>query len=366
MKIRVGNILFALLGLEISTAALGSDYHQNNQMNNFYFNIFENDILATPRSGKHGLSSPVPQTLLWPEGKVYYKFEAGHYLPEEKKVIQDTMKYLETIANVKFIEGKGPDNYFVKIVKHDKDGKQYWCTAHVGKAKVSASSDWKQLLTLGSACIDRAVIIHELLHVLGMHHEQTRQDRDEVISLLNENYHNGKLHENRNYRKYDNVSTTSITSYDFDSIMHYHAYGGSKNSLPVLLPSKCYNHYRQEPGKYEFYNIENLKSCEELKKMSVWKKDLSENDKLSLVHLYGSAKSLISNGNEEALRACWQESKASSWFSSIDDKNKVHTYYLYKPRDHESCFLVHFNYVLSSGGQWVKTKVEEEIIYKQN
>ncbi|RDB37272.1 MAG: hypothetical protein DCC88_00780 [Spirobacillus cienkowskii] len=363
MKVKFRVLLVAFLGFQTISIAKSAEMNKN-VMKNFYLNIFENDMLLPPVSGKDSLSAPVPQTALWPDGRVYYKFEPEHYLPEEKKVIRESMKYLESIARVKFVEGAGPDNYFIRVVKHDGSGKEYWCSAHVGKLKVS--NDWKQILTLGSKCIDKSIILHELLHVLGMHHEQTRHDRDNNIKLLNENFSGGKLHENHNYTRYEDVGSSRFTSYDFDSIMHYHGFSGSNNNLPVLLPTRCYNSYKANPKAYEFYNVQNLQGCDELKKISVWKNDLSEGDKMSLAKMYGPAKFVLPNGHQEVLNACIKENKQSPWLVSVDENTMVHTYYSYKPRDSESCSLTYFMYVKSPEGNWTKTETEEGIIYKQN
>ncbi|VDM66487.1 unnamed protein product [Strongylus vulgaris] len=44
-----------------------------------------------------------------------------------------------------------------------------------------------------SSCIAEEVIIHELLHVIGLWHEHMREDRDQYITVLWDNVQKGKF-----------------------------------------------------------------------------------------------------------------------------------------------------------------------------
>jgi len=44
-----------------------------------------------------------------------------------------------------------------------------------------------------NACLDKAIILHELIHALGFYHEQNRPDRDEFVEILWQNIEEGQL-----------------------------------------------------------------------------------------------------------------------------------------------------------------------------
>jgi len=64
---------------------------------------------------------------------------------------------------------------YVKILAGDG------CSSYVGRLGGS------QELSLANACEPVGVIIHELIHAIGFHHEHTREDRDSYIQIKWEN-----------------------------------------------------------------------------------------------------------------------------------------------------------------------------------
>lgn len=68
-------------------------------------------------------------------------------------------------------------------------------------------------------CKQRDIATHELGHAIGLQHEQTRPDRDEWVTIHEDNIWDGTEH---NFQKYsdDEVQDHDIF-YDYRSIMHY-------------------------------------------------------------------------------------------------------------------------------------------------
>ena len=79
----------------------------------------------------------------------------------------------------------------------------------------------KQSLWISAGC-GLGGAIHELGHVLGFWHEQSRPDRDTYVTILWENIVTGKEDQ---FQKYSHMLVDSReVDYDYDSVMHYSAY----------------------------------------------------------------------------------------------------------------------------------------------
>ncbi|CAF4864307.1 unnamed protein product [Rotaria sp. Silwood1] len=105
-------------------------------------------------------------------------------------------------------------------------------------ASIGYGSNYQKNLTLQqNGCFHEGIIQHELTHVLGFFHEQSRPDRDSFITVHTENILTNLEH---NFKKY--AWGTELESqgfgYDYGSLMHYPPDAFSKNGKPTITPVK--------------------------------------------------------------------------------------------------------------------------------
>ena len=73
------------------------------------------------------------------------------------------------------------------------------CWSSIGR------SGGKQRLSLGKGCERKGVALHELMHVLGFFHEQSRLDRDKYVTVYWSNVDKGENHANCWVVRIDNL-----------------------------------------------------------------------------------------------------------------------------------------------------------------
>ena len=76
-----------------------------------------------------------------------------------------------------------------------------------------------QGVSIGRSCLNFHTAVHELGHVIGFWHEQSRPDRNEYIDVLYENILPG-FEVNFNRRPESDINSLGV-GYDYNSIMHY-------------------------------------------------------------------------------------------------------------------------------------------------
>ncbi|WP_434390476.1 M12 family metallopeptidase [Melittangium boletus] len=110
------------------------------------------------------------------------------------------------------------------------------CAAHVGQLPWPAVNsvdldDHCDGRWVSGSAYDREIgsLMHEVMHGLGVHHEQSRCDRDNFVSIRWENIPSD---EHSNYDK-ECSGSTDHGPYDFASIMHYPS---SRNNVTIIAP----------------------------------------------------------------------------------------------------------------------------------
>ena len=118
--------------------------------------------------------------------------------------------------------------------------KQSGCWSWVGRTGKS------QELSLGTGCLQKGIIQHELIHALGFWHEQSRSDRDAFVRI---NFGNILEGQEGNFGRWDTNNLN--VPYDYTSVMHYAPKDFSKNSGDTIVPLDASAQIGQRDGMSE-------------------------------------------------------------------------------------------------------------------
>jgi hypothetical protein len=148
----------------------------------------------------------------WPMGVIPYYIDPSYTMPDPNnpsRTLADAgIEYWNKVKKVRFRPYRNGDPYWVRIVSSSPDD----CRSYVGRKPGGGG----QRVYLGSNC-QLVQVIHELGHVVGLFHEQSRNDRDNYLVIHREFIQQG-LEGN-----FDLVleNGTDVGPFDFGSIMLY-------------------------------------------------------------------------------------------------------------------------------------------------
>lgn len=124
---------------------------------------------------------------------------------------------------------------FIKITEHNQKKYSDYVTFKPASGRTCNSvvgrQGGEQVVWLAPRC-NAMLSAHELGHLLGLWHEQSRPDRDAYVQIIWENIREGHY---ANFNRRDREGRHE-GEYDYDSIMHYSGQAFSKNGLPTIIP----------------------------------------------------------------------------------------------------------------------------------
>jgi len=169
----------------------------------------------------------------WTGGVMKYCF-AGDIHPSTKYLFEVGARQIEKAVpclkfeNVGWMEGTSSTNASEQLCKESPavfvtSDSTFGCSSFVGMLPTRRS----QMLQLNpTGCLAIGTVVHEILHSLGVLHEQSRPDRDQYVRILWENIMDG-MGFNFDLSEY----AYADQPYDYKSVMHYDAYEFSKGIL---------------------------------------------------------------------------------------------------------------------------------------
>ncbi|XP_076008812.1 meprin A subunit beta-like [Genypterus blacodes] len=176
--------------------------------------LFEGDIMQDIHTRRRfARSATLGRKHLW-DIPVPYKLEENLGL-RAKGVMMQAFEQFRLKSCIDFKPRKS-EEYYISARKNRG------CYSFVSKMVKGG-----QVLSIGRGCDHLGTIEHELLHLLGFHHEQSRYDRDKYIAIIWDSI--SQKHKG-NFEKIPPDSISSNSPYDYTSIMHYSKFAFSKHS----------------------------------------------------------------------------------------------------------------------------------------
>jgi hypothetical protein len=170
--------------------------------------IIEGDILIREEDARRLEEGESPRgvfdTAWWPNGVVPYRFNANVSTLNRQRT-RDAMDEIEQDVNVQFIVRTNENNY-IEVQNS---------TRNASAVGMQGGEQVLEMISWGN----RYIIIHELMHALGIWHEQSRDDRDTYVTI---NYDNIRDSDPPVVHNFDTKDGAEIYGfYDFESVMHY-------------------------------------------------------------------------------------------------------------------------------------------------
>ncbi|KAI8044617.1 hypothetical protein M5D96_000788 [Drosophila gunungcola] len=181
------------------------------------------NLFSKPKRQRRAVT--VRRERTWDYGVIPYEID-GIFSGAHKALFKQAMRHWENFTCIKFVERDASlhDNYIYFTVKN------CGCCSFLGK-----NGNGRQPISIGRNCEKFGIIIHELGHTIGFHHEHARGDRDKHIIINKANIMRGQEY------NFDVLSPEEVDlpllPYDLNSIMHYAKNSFSKSSyLDTITP----------------------------------------------------------------------------------------------------------------------------------
>ncbi|GAV00589.1 hypothetical protein RvY_11415 [Ramazzottius varieornatus] len=164
--------------------------------------------------------------LRWKNGLVPYQLGLAFASGEEKQIIEEALRDLMAKTCVRFVP-RIAEPHFIRFARESPEG----CYSDIARRRKNDGRG--QLINLGIGCETFGTVQHEILHEIGFFHEQSRNDRDEYVTIVWDNVVNGTKNKNFNAERTDNLNMP----YDYASIMHYEENAFAIDSMkPTIVP----------------------------------------------------------------------------------------------------------------------------------
>ncbi|GAB0097191.1 hypothetical protein DMENIID0001_128040 [Sergentomyia squamirostris] len=219
--------------------------------------VLDGDMVMTPKAATDLLfrAGRADRKYLWQNSQVLYTFDKDFTVSQIhtlRAVMDDIERHTCIIfRELKSDEGTGQNH---ALIKTDEDG----CWSFVGYQQIQ-----QQLTNFNSKCFKKpGTIYHELLHLIGLFHMQSSNDRDDFVKVVWDNVKDGMA---QNFEKYDLATSSNYDiPYDYGSVMHYSQKAFSKNKNYTIVPLQETTKkigQRDGPSNDDYRRINNMYGC---------------------------------------------------------------------------------------------------------
>jgi hypothetical protein len=156
---------------------------------------------------------------LWPNAEIPYVIDAS-IPPQMAGNIQWAINEAGQ-AGLR-LRPRGPSDIDYVVFRDNGDG----CNSYVGRVGGG------QPINLSNGC-GKGSALHEILHASGVHHEHSRGDRDQYVTIVWSEIAEG----NRSAFEKRDAGASDIGPYDYGSIMHYSTTAFSRTGRPTIIPT---------------------------------------------------------------------------------------------------------------------------------
>lgn len=171
-----------------------------------------------------------------------YVIDASVVHPE---TVKKAIEYVQTVTNYTFVPHNKQHNYVVF-----KNGNGCYTTLGKGITQINAIITRVVTINISRYC-DMFAVVHEIGHIIGLEHTMKREDRDDYITVVENNILDDGL---------DQFSKSNIISrgdFDYKSAMMYNRYAFNKNNDPTILLKKELNY---KVGARDGFSIDDVKN----------------------------------------------------------------------------------------------------------
>ncbi|XP_033727499.1 bone morphogenetic protein 1-like isoform X2 [Pecten maximus] len=184
---------------------------------------------------------------LWPNGVMPIRIAGSGFTGSHRRNIQQAMNRISEATCICFrtIGNKEVNRGIPHVRIINGNG----CSSFIGVSSRSRGRQRSQDLQLRTSCRIFRVATHEILHALGLYHEQSRPDRNKYVKVNFNNIRRGNEH---NFNRFSDLTIDSRgVPYDYESIMHYsnRAFSQGRSITLEPIPNENRKKYLNTIGK---------------------------------------------------------------------------------------------------------------------